>query len=82
LAYVVAQNGDLAQSQQLYLQALTLDNRMRAAAEAAIQIQEKEATKNRLAAIAPNANASAPAENTNKEPVRLPTLPAAATPSS
>lgn len=48
LAYVLAQNGDRAQAEQLYLHALTLDNKMRVAAEAVLQLKEREQIESRL----------------------------------
>jgi Flp pilus assembly protein TadD len=48
LAYVLTQNGQLAQAQQMYLRALTLDNRMRAAAQAMLQINDRSQTQAKL----------------------------------
>ena len=48
LAYVLAQNGELAQAREMYLRALTLDNGMRAAAQAALQIEERNESQDRL----------------------------------
>lgn len=67
LAYVLAQNGDLAQAKKMYLRALTLDNRMRAAAQAVLQINEREQVSNNLAATT-----SAPLAL--DRPVRLPAV--------
>ena len=41
LAYVLAQTGQGARAQQMYLRALTLDNTMRAAAQAMLQVAER-----------------------------------------
>lgn len=49
LGYVLAQNGDSEQAKQMYLHALTLDNTMRAAAQAMVQIEERERAQTRLA---------------------------------
>lgn len=49
LAYVLAQNGQSAQAKEMYLRALTLDNTMRAAAQAMLQIDERQQTQTRLA---------------------------------
>ena len=48
LAYVFAQNGQFAQARQMYLHALTLDNTMRAAAQAVLQIDQREQARSRL----------------------------------
>jgi Flp pilus assembly protein TadD len=49
LAYVLAQNGELAQAEQLYLRALTLDNKMRAAAQAMLQVSDRGQAQAKLA---------------------------------
>jgi len=41
VAYVLAQSGQGARAQQMYLRALTLDNTMRAAAQAMLQVAER-----------------------------------------
>lgn len=77
VAYVLAQNGDLSQSQQMYLRALTLDNRMRAAAQAALQIKEREEARSRLASSPSTSSAVVPAVATEpvvREPMRLPNV--------
>jgi Flp pilus assembly protein TadD len=51
LAYVLAQNGQLAQAKEMYLRALTLDNRMRAAAQAMLQVNDRAEMQDRLAAM-------------------------------
>jgi Flp pilus assembly protein TadD len=65
LAYVLAQNGDMAQAREMYLRALTLDNRMRAAAQAVLQIDERQEAEQRLASARQTSLAS-------QRPVRLP----------
>jgi Flp pilus assembly protein TadD len=49
LAYVLAQNGETAQAKQMYLRALTLDNTLRAAAQAMLQIEERGQVQTKLA---------------------------------
>ncbi len=50
LAYVMAQRGDLEQSEKAYLRALTLDNELREAAEAMLQVaQRRQAREDRVA---------------------------------
>jgi hypothetical protein len=46
---VLAQNGELAKAKQMYLRALTLDNKMRVAAKAMLQIDEREQALGRVA---------------------------------
>jgi Flp pilus assembly protein TadD len=58
LAYVLAQNGELAQAEQMYLRALTLDNRMRAAAQAMLQVNQRGQIQSQLAS---NSEPMAPA---------------------
>jgi Flp pilus assembly protein TadD len=48
LAYVLAQNGETAQAKSMYLRALTLDNTMRVAAQAMLQIEEREQVQAKL----------------------------------
>jgi Flp pilus assembly protein TadD len=48
LAYVYAQNGQLEKAEETYLQALTLDNRMRAAAQAMLQIGDRKEKRGNL----------------------------------
>lgn len=60
LAYVLAQRGELARAEQAYLRALTLDNSMRAAAQAALQVNKRARTLTRLAS-----NTAAPAGETD-----------------
>ena len=50
LAYVLAQYGDLVRSQQVYERALTLDNSMREAAKAMLQVAKRKQVLARLAA--------------------------------
>ena len=53
LAYVMAQNGETAKAKEMYLRALTLDNKMQVAAKAMLQIDEREQTMDRLASASP-----------------------------
>jgi Flp pilus assembly protein TadD len=48
LAYVMAQNGEYAEAEKMYLHALSLDNNMRAAAQAVLQINEREEASSRM----------------------------------
>jgi Tfp pilus assembly protein PilF len=53
MAFVLAENGKLNESEQMYLRALTLDNKMRAAAQAMLQVaQRRRAEANSATAIA------------------------------
>ncbi len=75
LAYILAQNGDFAKAEQLYLHALTLDNEMKAAAEAVLQINQREQARSRLesANLGPMAAAPiTPVDGTSEQLVRLP----------
>jgi Flp pilus assembly protein TadD len=42
VAYILAQNGNFAEAQKMYLHALTLDNNMKAAAKALLQINQRQ----------------------------------------
>ena len=66
LAYVLAQNGQLAQAKEMYLRALTLDNRMRAAAQAMLQVNDRAEMHEQLMAM--NRQPSAPATVSTNEP--------------
>lgn len=76
LAYVLAQNGERAQAEKYYLHALTLDNKMRAAAEAVLQLKERDQVQSRLESenIGPLA-AATPASVSNGTSERLVRLP-------
>jgi len=52
LAYVFAQHGELAWAEETYSRALTLDNKMRAAAQAMLQVAERRQAQERLASAA------------------------------
>jgi len=86
LAYVLAQTGQGARAQQMYLRALTLDNTMRAAAQAMLQVAERSQARVELAAPnchpAPGAPATAPvtldARAAADRPDLAPTVPLAA----
>lgn len=76
LAYVLAQNGELAQARDMYLRALTLDNGMRAAAQAALQIEEQSESRERLAAAGFSPHPFVPTANEpTQEPKEVVTLP-------
>jgi Flp pilus assembly protein TadD len=64
MGYVFAQNGETEQAKQMYLRALTLDNKMKAAAEAILQIDRREKTHMALAQCDP----STPAQPSNIKP--------------
>ena len=49
LAYVKAQNGDSTGAEQLYLRSLTLDDKLRAAAEAMLQVADRRQTQAKFA---------------------------------
>jgi Flp pilus assembly protein TadD len=51
LGYVLSQNGESEQAKQMYLRALTLDNKMRAAAEAILQLEHRRKTQTAMASI-------------------------------
>ena len=61
LAYVLAQHGKLERSKKMYLRALTLDERMRAAAQALLQVEECRQTQVRLASESRGPASSTPA---------------------
>lgn len=69
LAYVLAQNGELAQAREMYLRALTLDNGMRAAAQAVLQIDDRNQSQSRLVSASFGPHLVAPAAS---EPVQGP----------
>jgi Flp pilus assembly protein TadD len=60
LAYVFSQNGKTAQAKEMYLRALTLDNTMRAAAQAMLQIEEHEQVQTKLASARAGAQVVGP----------------------
>jgi tetratricopeptide (TPR) repeat protein len=63
LAYVLAQHGDLTRSEEMYLCALTLDNKMRAAAQAVLQVAERRRTGANLASAGGKPPSSAQSSN-------------------
>ena len=68
LAYVLAQHGELQRSKEIYLRALTLDEKMRSGA-ALLQVEECRRTQIRLASTSGGPGSSAPAtSDPNCEP--------------
>jgi Flp pilus assembly protein TadD len=53
LAYVLAQNGESARAEQMYLRALTLNESLRAAAQAMMQLNDRKQTVSKLAPASP-----------------------------
>ena len=60
LGYVMAQNGETAKAKEMYLRALTLDNKMQVAAKAVLQIEEREQTRVKLASASTISPSSIP----------------------
>lgn len=58
LAYVLAQNGNFDEAEKAYLHALTLDNNMRTAAHAVMQINDRKQAQARLENLGPMASVS------------------------
>jgi Flp pilus assembly protein TadD len=68
VGYVLAQHGQTAQAREMYLRALSLNNNMRAAAQAMVQLDEREKAVAGASASRPN-RAAKPAERFAPEDV-------------